>query len=144
MMQELDIDDDDGNGGEEAKQHFQKVLFQANESSVVYLDSCTTKSMFVGEENLSDVEDVKGGLTVQCNAGKVKTNRRGNFGRLKVWAMKDGIANVLSLGEMIKEYLVTFESLGGYFSVHMPSGEVRFVLDSKKCLLYTSARTRGR
>lgn len=37
MMQEMDVGDD--NEGEQAVQHFQKILFQADESKVVYLDS---------------------------------------------------------------------------------------------------------
>ena len=69
------------------------------------------------------------GIAVQCNAGRVKTKRQGNFGSLKVWAMKEGIANVLSLGEIVKKYRVTYDSMDGYFVVHTPKGEVRFVLD---------------
>ena len=107
----------------------QKALFQAEDDDVVYLDSCTTSSTFVGEHNLTDVQDVKKGIAVQCNAGKVKTNRRGNFGSLKIWAMREGIANVLSLGEIIKKYRVTYDSLDGYFVVHTPRGKVHFVLD---------------
>ena len=83
----------------------------------------------MGEDHLTDVQDVERGLAVHCNARKMTTKRRGNFGKFKVWAMKDGIANVLSLGEMIRLYRVTFDSLDGYFAVHTPDGEVHFVLD---------------
>ena len=114
---------------EEAIQHFQRVHFQQDDSDVVYLDSCTTSSTFVRERLLSDVKDQRKGLTVHCNTDKLTTNRRGDFGRLKVWAMKDGIANVLSLGEMIKLYRVTFDSLDGYFVVHMPGGVVHFTIN---------------
>ena len=82
MMQELDLDDQ-----EEGIQHFQRMHFQQDDSDVVYLDSCTTSSTFVGERLLSNVKDQRKGLAVHCNAGKLTTNRRGDFGRLKVWAM---------------------------------------------------------
>ena len=78
MMQELDLED-----CEEASMHYQKVLFQAKDDDVVYLDTCTTSSTFVGEHNLTDVQDMRKGIAVQCNAGKVKNNRRGDFGSLK-------------------------------------------------------------
>ena len=43
--------------------------------------------------------------------------------------MKDDIANVLTLGGMVKVYRVTFDNLDGYFAVHTPEGEGHFVLD---------------
>lgn len=127
MMQELDMGDYDE--GEEAAQYFQKF-----ETKVVYLDSCTMSSTFVvvGEDNSTNVKCVKGGLKyhpMQHGKGKDDLDWRGDFGRLKVWAMKDGIVNTLSLGEMIKVCRVTFNSLDGYFSVHTPEREVHFVLD---------------
>ena len=128
MIEDLDLNED----GEE-QSHFQRgeavSMHQRDEKDVVYLDSCTTRSTFVGEKHLTNVQDMGRGLTVRCNAGQLKTSRRGDFGGLKVWAMEDGIANVLSLGEIIKKYRVTFDSLDGYFAVHTPGGEVRFVLD---------------
>ena len=129
MMQDLGLADDD----DDARSHFQRgedvALFQKDDRDIVYLDTCTTSSTFVGERHLTGVRDMPKGLAVRCNAGEVKTNRHGNFGNLKVWAMKDGIANVLSLGELSKVHRVTFDSLDGYFSVHTPGGEVRFVMD---------------
>ena len=73
MMQELDLEDE-----EYGEQHFQRVHFQQDDSEVVYLDSCTTSSTFVGEKLLIDVEDTEKGLAVYCNAGKLTTKRRGN------------------------------------------------------------------
>ena len=64
--------------------HIQKVLFQAEDEDVVYLDTCTTSSIFVGERHLTDMRDMEMRIAVQCNAGKVKTKWRGNVGSLKV------------------------------------------------------------
>lgn len=47
-------------GRDEAVEHFQIVLFQANDLNIVYLDSCTTSSTFVGDDTLTDVKGVKG------------------------------------------------------------------------------------
>ena len=104
-------------------------MHQREDKDVVYLDSCTTRSTFVGEKHLTNVRDMDKSLTVRCNAGQLRTSRRGDFNGLKVWAMEDGIANVLSLGEIMKKHRVTFDSLDGYFAVHTPGGEVRFVLN---------------
>ena len=110
-MEELDLAEDDN----EAQQHVQRVHFQKDESNKIYLDSCTACSTFVGEKHLMQVNDMKKGLAVHCNAGKITTKRRRKFGRLNVWAMKEGIANVISLGELVQLYRVTFDSLDGFF-----------------------------
>ena len=83
----------------------------------------------MSEKHLRNVGSEKKGLAIRCNAGTVRTNRRGEFGGLKVWSMGDGIANVLSLGELSKLHHVTYDSKDGYFVVHTEKGEVRFVMD---------------
>ena len=124
MMEELNLADGYCDNG---WSHFQKemIMIQAEDAgSKIYLDSCTTSSTFVGERHLTDVADQPRGLAINCNAGVKRTKRRGNFGGLKVWAMEDGIANVLLLGEIVKRHRVNFDSNGGFFVVHTPGGEV--------------------
>lgn len=132
MMEQLNVEDD-GEEYEGAQRHDQfdavaLAQLQSQEDKI-YLDSCTTSSTFTSEKHLTDVVSEKKGLAIRCNAGTVKTNRRGNFGGLKVWSMGEGIANVLSLGELSKLYRVTFDSDEGYFVVHTKHGEVHFVMD---------------
>mmetsp|Transcript_1121 Transcript_1121/g.2410 ORF Transcript_1121/g.2410 Transcript_1121/m.2410 type:complete len:630 (-) Transcript_1121:237-2126(-) len=118
---------------EEANNHHQaeaQLLAQVVAAEdKIFLDSCTTTSTFINEKHLSDVKDEARGLAIKCNAGTVKTKRRGDFGGLKVWSMGSGIANVLSLAEVSQKYRVTFDSEDGYFLVHTPRGEVKFLMD---------------
>ena len=97
--------------------------------TLTFLERCTTTSTFVCKCHLTGVKDMARGLTVRCNTRKVQTNRCGNFGRLKVWAINNSIANVLSLSEIVKVYCVTFNSLDKYFVVRTPKGEVPFAME---------------
>ena len=115
-------------------------MYQRDNKDVVYLDSCTTRNTFVDERHLSNVKSMNRGLAVRCNAGELKTCCRGDFGRLKVWAMEDGKANVLLLGKTMNTYRVTFDNLHSYFAVHTPGGEVRLCSTSTVFLLSTCVK----
>ena len=42
----------------------------------------------------------KNGMQVNCNAGSIKTNRKGEYGRVEEWYMPKGIANILSMNDI--------------------------------------------
>jgi hypothetical protein len=108
------------------------------------LDTCTTTSTFTSNKHLSDVQTEYKGLAIRCNVGVVRTNRRGNFGGLKVWSMGSGIANVLSLGEITKKHRVTYNSDDGFFVIHTPEGEIYFIWTRTGCRASTSRWTNMR
>ncbi len=66
------------------------------------------------------------GIKINCNAGTVSTNLKGNYGRLKVWYLPDGTANIFSMHELEQLYCITYDSWKGCYIVHTPHGEVRF------------------
>ena len=66
------------------------------------------------------------GVKINCNAGAISTNKRGQYGNLKVWYLPDGIANIISMHKLESLYRIIYDSWVGYYVVHTPKGEVRF------------------
>ncbi len=102
------------------------MLAQAGElpDSWAYLDGCSMVTAFKTDKYLSEIEMVSGGIKINCNAGAVMTDKRGKDKGLNVWYISDGIANTFSMHELQKMYRVTYDSLDGYYEVHMPKGRV--------------------
>ncbi len=71
------------------------------------------------------------GIKIYCNAGVVKTNKLGSFGRMKVWYIPNRIANIFSMHELEKLYRIMYDSWEGYYVVHTPRGDVRFYKDEQ-------------
>ncbi len=80
---------------------------------------------------LKGVKIVEGGIKINCNPCAVVTNKRGNYKRLKVWWVPNGLANLFSMHELEKLYRITYDSWEGYYIVHTPRGEVRFYKDKQ-------------
>jgi hypothetical protein len=91
-----------------------------------YLDGCSAVTAFKNERFLKEIQTVKGGIKINCNAGTVTTNKKGKFGRLNVWYLPDGMANIFSMHELEKMYRITYDSWEGFYVVHTPRGEVHF------------------
>ncbi len=70
-------------------------------------------------------------MKINCNAGAISTNKRGEYGNLMVWYLPDGIANIISMHELESLYCITYGSWAGYYVVHTPKGEVRFYKDKE-------------
>ena len=69
-----------------------------------YLDGCSTVTAFKNDKFLSKIQEVAGGIKINCNAGAVVTNTKGKFGRLSAWYLPDGITNIFSMHELEKMY----------------------------------------
>jgi hypothetical protein len=80
------------------------MLAQAGElhDNQAYLDGCSTVTTFKTAKYLREIEMVLGGIKINCNAGAVMTNKRRKYGRLKVWYIPDGIANIFSMHKLEK------------------------------------------
>ena len=48
-----------------------------------YLDGCSTVTAFKSDKHLKNIKTVKGGVKINCNAGMVATNLRGNIRRVQ-------------------------------------------------------------
>jgi hypothetical protein len=75
-----------------------------------YLDGCSMVMAFKNERFLKEIRMVKGGIKINCNAGAITTNKKGEFGWLNVWYLPDGIANIFSMHELEKMYRITYDS----------------------------------
>ncbi len=132
---------DDAGGGKEEEGHqlLNATLGQggALPDNLAYLDGCSTVTAFKNDKYLKGVKEVRKGIKINCNAGLVTTNLKGNYRKLKVWYVPEGIANIFSMHKLKRLYPITYTSLDGYYVVHTPRGEVKFHKD-KQGLLYIS------
>jgi hypothetical protein len=96
-----------------------------------YLDGCLMVTAFKNKRFLKEIRTVKGGIKINCNAGAVVTNKKGKFGRLNIWCLPDGIANIFSMHKLEKMYRITYDSCEGFYVVHTPRGEVHFHKDKQ-------------
>jgi hypothetical protein len=81
----------------------------------ILLDSQSTTDAFSNPDLLDDIHEVRGSLTIHTQAGKAVTKLRGTLpGYGKVWYCLDGIANILSLANVAKTRLVTFNSINQF------------------------------
>jgi hypothetical protein len=85
-----------------------------------YLDGCFMITTFKNGKYLKGVKKVQEGIKINCNAGSVTTNLRGSYGRLKVWYLPKGIANIFSMHELKRLYRITYDSWDRYYIVHTP------------------------
>jgi hypothetical protein len=118
---------------EEAQQLFNVTLVQGGEllNIRVYLDGCSTVTAFKNDKFLKSIKTEARGIKINCNAGAISTNKRGQYRNLKAWYLPDGIANIISMHELESLYRIIYDSWKGYDVVHTPKGEVRFYKDEQ-------------
>ena len=82
---------------EEAQQLFNVTLTQGEElpDNRVFLDGCSTVTAFKNDKFFKSINTEARGVKINCNAGATSTNKRGEYGNLKVWYLPDGIANII-------------------------------------------------
>ena len=59
-----------------------------------YLNGCSTVTAFKSGKYLKGVKTLAWGFRINCNAGVETTNRKGTCGKLQVWYLPKGIANI--------------------------------------------------
>jgi hypothetical protein len=109
----LDAQDEaEGQPAEDGHQLLHVSLTQGGDlpDDQAYLDGCSTVTAFKNKRFLKEIQTVKGGIKINCNAGAVVTNKKGKFGWLNVWYLPDGIANIFSMHELEKMYRITYDS----------------------------------
>jgi hypothetical protein len=99
----LQVQDNMGGGQEEEGHQLLNVASAqggAPPNNWAYLDRCSTVTAFKNNKYLKGVKKVREGIKINCNAGLVTSNLKGSYGRLKVWYMPEGIANIFSMHEL--------------------------------------------
>ena len=98
--------------------------------------------VFSNPRLLTNIRDTKKSLTLYCNAGKAIITKKGDLrGYGTVWFFPDGIANILSLGNVKKKHRVTYDStLNEGFLVFKEDGTARTFRPSKKGLFFSDVK----
>jgi hypothetical protein len=96
-----------------------------------YLNGCSRVTAFKSKKYLEGIRTLKNGIKINCNTRVVITNQMGSYGRMNVWYIPKGIANIFSMHELENMYRITYDSLGGYYVVHTPRGKVVFHKDEQ-------------
>ena len=111
----------------------------------ILLDSQSTISIFSNCHLLKNIHKSDGWMHFHCNAGITRTNLMGNFGGCgMVWYHPDGIANILSLAEVCKQFHVTYDSSKrNEFIIHKPDGSTKWFIQSERGLYYLDTSTKG-
>ena len=68
---------------------------------------------------------------MNCNAGSIKTNRKGEYGRVEAWYMPKVIANIFSMSEIEKLHRITYNIIDGYYVVHTDKVPIYFHKDEQ-------------
>jgi hypothetical protein len=118
---------------EEVQQLFNVTLAQGGElpDNRVYLNGCSTVTAFKNDKFLKSIQTEALGVKINCNVGAISTNKRGQYGNLKVWYLPNGIANIILMHELELLYCITYDSWVGYYVIHTPKGVVRFYKDEQ-------------
>ena len=104
----------------------QVAMLQGKElpSNRAYLDNYSTITAFKTAKYIRNIKTKKKGMQVNCNSGRIKTDRKGEYGQVESWYMPKGIANSFSMNEIEKLHCITYDSIDGYYVVHTDKGPV--------------------
>ena len=103
-----DAGEEDGEDAAYMGMHVTMLQGEGLARNRAYLDNCSTVTAFKDSKYIENLRTTKGGMTVNCNAGAVRTNQVGDFGRIRAWYMPKGIANIFSMHQLEKLYLCAF------------------------------------
>ena len=117
--------------GEEVSQSCGVILSQHNEAYIkpnwVLLDSESTDHIFCKEKLLTYIKTTTDGncLRLYSSGGHLGTHQKGKFRVFEVWYNPKYLANILTLGLLTEQYLVTLDSEDeNAFLVHISAGQV--------------------
>ena len=104
----------------------------------ILLDNGSTLDIFHNRRLLQNIRTSATTMKIRCNAGVKRTNKIGTLpGYGDVWYDEHGIANILSLSNVIKRYRVTYDSRNNDgFIVHKPKGPNQYFKQHESGLFY--------
>ncbi len=122
MNQEAQEDTTEEQAGKEGHPMMHISFSQGGElpDNQAYLDGCSPVTVFKNKKFLENLCQVRGGIKINCNAGAVTTDVKGDFGGLSVWYLPNRIASIFSMHELEKHYRITYDSWEGFYVVHTP------------------------
>ena len=87
----------------------QVTMLQGKEipSNRAYLDNCSTVTAFKTAKYIRNIKTKKKGIQVNYNAGSIKTDQKGEYGRVEAWYMPKGTAKIFSTNEIEKLHRIT-------------------------------------
>jgi hypothetical protein len=111
----------------------------------VLLDNQSTVDVFCNPTLLRNIRKVDRSMHIQCTAGTTSTNMMGDLdGYGPVWYHPEGIANILSLSRVKKNFRVTFDSeKENVFKLIRPDGTVRMFNESSSGLYFSTMEPVG-
>ncbi len=86
---------------------------------------------FKMDKYLRGIKTLPSGIKINYNAGGVSKNCMGTYGKLNVWYLNGGIANICLMHELEKLYWITYDSWEGHYIVHTPQGAIKFYKDEQ-------------
>ena len=94
--------------------------------SRLYLNTCTTNGQMTTREYLTDIHQAPKSLKMHTNSGSSLSSFKGKLVKLPFWLNNAGIANVISLLTLEKNFHVTYDSKAssGCFTCHTASGNL--------------------
>jgi hypothetical protein len=118
---------------EEGRQLLNGMLAQGGNlpKNQAYLDRYSMVMAFKMDKYFNGIRTLLSGIKINCNEGAVSMNHMGTYGKLKIWYLPGGIANIFSMHELKKLYRITYDSWEGHYIVHTPQGAVKFHKDEQ-------------
>ena len=111
----------------------------------ILLNSQSTVSIFSNCRLLRNIRKSDGWMHIHCKAGITRTNLVGDCsGYRTVWHHPDGIANILSLAEVCKQFHMTYDSSQqNEIVVHKPDGTTKRFIQPDRGLFYLDTSSKG-
>jgi hypothetical protein len=101
----------------------------------ILLDNQSTVNVFSNKHLLTNIRESDESMSIMCNAGLAKMNLIGDLpGYGEVWFNPNGIANILSMSEVEKDYPITYENQT--FTIHKDADTKRHFTKSKQGRYY--------
>ena len=96
-------------------------------TQVILLDNQSTMDLFCNESLVSTMFDSKTPMRLKSNSGTMKVNHKETINDYErpVWFSKYAITNIIALKNIIRKYIVTYDSDESTFVVHREAANTK-------------------